>query len=95
MCHKCINIELKDREDYLETALNEMEAAVQEAAKIGQQKETAHFADWEAYGRGVASKLMAKMGYKAITQNPSEMGVADMYMARDLVVQSREWQITL
>jgi hypothetical protein len=34
-----------------------------QAAEVGAQTETAHFADWEIHGRGIASKLMARMGH--------------------------------
>ena len=43
-------------------ALEEMHAAIEDATRKGQQTETMHFAEWEIYGRGVASKLMAQMG---------------------------------
>ncbi|GFR44173.1 hypothetical protein Agub_g5346, partial [Astrephomene gubernaculifera] len=33
------------------------------AAAAGALDDTALFADWEAHGRGVASRLLARMGY--------------------------------
>ncbi|KAK9821841.1 hypothetical protein WJX74_003266 [Apatococcus lobatus] len=36
----------------------------QQAAKLGAQTDTAHFANWESHTRGIGSKLMSGMGYK-------------------------------
>jgi hypothetical protein len=34
-----------------------------QAAAAGRQTDTAHFADWEVHSRGIASKLLARMGF--------------------------------
>ncbi|CAD7702339.1 unnamed protein product [Ostreobium quekettii] len=48
---------------YVEEAMSMDRKAVLRAADEGAQTDTLHFAAWESHSRGVASKLMAKMGY--------------------------------